>query len=121
MAWLFLGAVLGVAVTITISAAIATVQRLRARVDAQTPASPLGDSSPASASTPSGPPTSSGFLNQPNPMELRVVERDGKRWLQQWRHPPSGELWKYEWVEVTELSWPPSNVRKLRSPAIGRG
>ena len=62
----------------------------------------------------SGPPTSSSFLNQPQPMELRVVERDGKRWLQQWRHPPRGELWQYEWVDIAELPWPPSNVRRIR-------
>jgi hypothetical protein len=57
-------------------------------------------------------PSSSDFLRQPLPMELRVVERDGKRWLQQWRHP-NGCVWEWGWVDVAEIAWPPSNVRPL--------
>jgi len=63
--------------------------------------------------TSTGPPTSSGFLNQPHAMELRVIVRDGRRILQQWRHPPGGMLYEWAWVDVAELPWPTSNVRPI--------
>ena len=55
-----------------------------------------------------------GFLNQPRENEVRVIERDGKRWLQQWRMPPEGHFHQRAWVDVAELPWPPSNVRAIR-------
>jgi len=36
-------------------------------------------------SHPTGP---GSFLGQPRENEVRVVEREGRRWLQQWRMPP---------------------------------
>ena len=59
--------------------------------------------------------TSAGFLNQPRENEVRVIERDGRRWLQQWRMPPHGHYYERTWVDVAELPWPPSNVRPIRS------
>jgi hypothetical protein len=44
-----------------------------------------------------------GFLNQPRTMEIRVVERDGKRVLQQYRNKPGGYAYEYAWVDVMEL------------------
>lgn len=57
---------------------------------------------------------SSAFLNQPRENEVRVIERDGRRWLQQWRVPPHGWLHERAWVDVAELPWPPSNVQPIR-------
>ena len=52
--------------------------------------------------------------SQPEKHELRVVERDGKRWLQQYRMPPDGKLWEHAWVDVVEVPWPPSNITPMR-------
>jgi hypothetical protein len=60
---------------------------------------------------------SSVFLNQPRENEIRVIERDGRRWLQQWRMPKHGHYHERAWVDVAELPWPPSNVRPIRPPA----
>jgi len=57
---------------------------------------------------------SSAFLNQPRENEVRVIERDGKRWLQQRRMPAHGYHYERAWVDVAELPWPPSNVRPIR-------
>lgn len=46
--------------------------------------------------------------------EIRVIERDGKRWLQQWRLKPDGQIWEHEWIDVAELAPLPSNVRPLK-------
>ena len=58
----------------------------------------------------------SDFLrrDQPTPNEIRVIERDGKRWLQQWRNKPGGYVHEHEWIDVAELAPPPSRVRQLR-------
>lgn len=45
--------------------------------------------------------------------EVRVVDRDGRRWLQQWRLKPGGYLNEYEWVDVAELAPLPSNVTAI--------
>ena len=45
--------------------------------------------------------------------EVRVIERDGKRWLQQYRNKPDGFVYEYAWVDVAELPWLRSNVREL--------
>jgi hypothetical protein len=37
----------------------------------------------------------------PRENEVRVLERDGRRWLQQWRIPPGGQ--HRTWVEVGEI------------------
>jgi hypothetical protein len=55
-----------------------------------------------------------GFLNQPRENEVRVVERDGSRCLQQYRMPPHGMIYDRAWVDVAELPWPPSNMRPIR-------
>jgi|KBSMisStandDraft_5_1062788.scaffolds.fasta_scaffold5583680_1 hypothetical protein len=56
-----------------------------------------------------------GFLDQPRMHEVRVIEREGKRWLQQYRNKPDGFVYEYAWVDVAELPRPPSNVRPLNS------
>ncbi|HUO67619.1 MAG TPA: hypothetical protein VMV37_08795 [Gammaproteobacteria bacterium] len=58
--------------------------------------------------------TNHGFLNQPRTNEVRVIERDGRRFLQQWRMPAHAHYHDRAWVDVAELPWPPSNVRPLR-------
>ncbi len=58
--------------------------------------------------------TSSRLLEQPRENEVRVIERDGRRWLQQWRMPPQGHYNDRAWVDVAELAPLPSNVRELR-------
>ena len=63
--------------------------------------------------------SSSDFLRNPHMMELRLIERDGTRWLQQWRNKPGGYAYEFEWVDVAELPWPPLNVRKLKPPLSG--
>ncbi len=55
-----------------------------------------------------------GFLEQPRENEIRVIERDGRRWLQQWRMPPHGHYSDRAWVDVAELAPLPSKVRELR-------
>ncbi len=60
-------------------------------------------------------PTSSDFLRQPRENEVRVIDRDGKRWLQQWRMPPDGFYYERAWVDVAELPWI-TNVRPFRTP-----
>jgi hypothetical protein len=45
-------------------------------------------------------------------MEIRVIERDGRRWLQQYRNRPSGYAHEYEWLDVCELPRP-APVRKF--------
>jgi len=62
-------------------------------------------------SHPTGP---GSFLGQPRENEVRVVEREGRRWLQQWRMPPSGHYHERAWVDVGELPWPTSNVRPIK-------
>jgi hypothetical protein len=56
----------------------------------------------------------STFLNHPRDNEVRVVERDGRRWLQQWRMPPHGYVYERQWVDVAELPWPPTNIVPFR-------
>lgn len=46
-------------------------------------------------------------------MEIRVVERDARRFLQQYV-PPSGGASQWSWVDVCELAPLPSNVRQLK-------
>ena len=58
--------------------------------------------------------THGSFLEQPRVNEIRVVERDGRRWLQQWRMPPHGHYHERAWIDVAELGQPLSNVRPLR-------
>jgi len=55
-----------------------------------------------------------GFLNQPRENEIRVIEHDGRRWLQQWRMPPDGHYHERAWVDVAEIPWPSPNVRLLK-------
>lgn len=57
-----------------------------------------------------------GFLNQPRENEIRVVERDGRRWLQQYRMPPDAHYHERAWVDVAELGWPTATVRWLKPP-----
>lgn len=40
-------------------------------------------------------------MPNPSPMEIRVIERDGRLILQQWRNV--GMAYEYEWVDVVEL------------------
>ena len=54
------------------------------------------------------------FLTAPRENEVRVLERDGRRWLEQWRMPPDGQRHQRTWVEVAELPWP---APKLQRPA----
>jgi hypothetical protein len=56
----------------------------------------------------------SAFLNQPRKNEIREVERDGRRRLQQWRMPHHGHYHERAWVDVAELGWPLSNVHPIR-------
>ena len=60
--------------------------------------------------------STSDFLrrDQPTLNQIRVIERDGKRLLQQWRNKPGGYLHEYEWIDVAELAPLPSRVRQLR-------
>ena len=55
------------------------------------------------------------FLTAPRENEVRVLERDGRRWLEQWRMPPGGEHHQRTWVEVAELRWPSSKRELSRS------
>ena len=36
-------------------------------------------------------------------MEIRVFERAGRRWLQQYRNKLGGYASEYEWIDVCEL------------------
>jgi hypothetical protein len=36
-------------------------------------------------------------------MEIRVIKRDGKRVLQQYRNLPGAYLYEFDWVDVVEL------------------
>jgi hypothetical protein len=54
------------------------------------------------------------FLEHPRKNEVRVLERDGRRWLQQWRMPQNGDRHQHAWVDVAELR-PFSNPRAARS------
>ena len=56
-------------------------------------------------------PHPSRFLTPPRDNEIRVLERDGRRWLQQWRTPPNGQHRQRAWVDAAELPWPRSNLR----------
>ena len=60
--------------------------------------------------------STSDFLrrDQPTLNQIRVIERDGKRWLQQWGNKPGGYVHEYEWIDIAELAPPPSRVRQLR-------
>jgi len=59
----------------------------------------------------------SDFLTQPRENEIRVMEHDGRRWLQQWRMPPDGQRHQRTWVEVAELPWPSAPTRRRSIPA----
>lgn len=48
------------------------------------------------------------------PNEIRVVERDGRRWLQQYRNRPDGNLYEYDWIDVGELAPLRSSVVAIR-------
>lgn len=50
---------------------------------------------------------------QPIVNEIRVVDRDGRRWLQQWRQKPGGYVYEYEWVDVADLPRPAAAVTRL--------
>lgn len=52
--------------------------------------------------------------NKPALMEVRVVERDGRRWLQQYRLKPGAMAYEYDWVDVCELPKTLATVRRLR-------
>jgi hypothetical protein len=45
----------------------------------------------------------SHVLAQPRENEIRLLERDGRRWLEQWRMPLGGQHHQRAWVEVAEL------------------
>ena len=47
--------------------------------------------------------STSEFQRQPAVMEIRVIERDGKRVLQQCRNKPGGPAYDFTWVDVLEL------------------
>jgi hypothetical protein len=32
----------------------------------------------------------------------RVIERDGRRWLQQYRRRPNGKAYEYDWVTLNQ-------------------
>jgi hypothetical protein len=49
--------------------------------------------------------------DKPSAMEIRVIERDGRRWLQQHKNKPGGLAYEYEWVDVCEI--PMNPVREL--------
>jgi hypothetical protein len=51
------------------------------------------------------------FPNQPRENEVRVIERDGRRWLQQYKMPPHGMVYERAWCDVAELGWPLATVR----------
>jgi hypothetical protein len=53
------------------------------------------------------------FFAQPRQMEIRVIERDGRRVLQQYRQKPGGYAHEYAWVDVLELP-KPTTVTRLR-------
>jgi hypothetical protein len=36
-------------------------------------------------------------------MEIRVIDRDSRRWLQQYRYKPGGFAHELEWQDVCEL------------------
>jgi hypothetical protein len=57
--------------------------------------------------------TSGSLLSQPKENEIRVIERDGRRWLQQWRMPPDGQYHQRAWVNVAEIPWPTASVRPI--------
>jgi hypothetical protein len=61
-----------------------------------------------------GGPTSSGFLSQPRENEIRVIERDGRRWLQQWRMPPDGHYHQRAWIDIAELAPLTSTIRQMK-------
>ena len=52
------------------------------------------------------------FHAPPRENEVRVFERDGRRWLQQWRTPPGGQHYQRAWVEVQELPCPPAYLQR---------
>jgi hypothetical protein len=58
-----------------------------------------------------------GLLEQPRDHEIRVIERDGARWLQQWRMPTNGHYHERAWIDVAELPRPPSNIHPLKPRA----
>jgi hypothetical protein len=45
----------------------------------------------------------SQLLTQPRENEIRMLERGGRRWLEQWRMPPGGQHHQRAWVDVAEL------------------
>ena len=51
---------------------------------------------------------------KPSSMEVRVIERDGRRWLQQYRRKPDGMAYQYEWVDICEVLRTTGTVTKLR-------
>jgi hypothetical protein len=52
--------------------------------------------------------------DKPSSMQVRVVERDGRRWLQQYRRKPGGMAYEFEWVDVCEVLRTTGTVTKLR-------
>ncbi len=58
------------------------------------------------------------FHTPPRENEIRVLERDGRRWLQQWRVPPHGELHQRAWVEGQEVPCPPAYAQVVGDVAI---
>ena len=52
-------------------------------------------------------------LSEPRENEMRVSERDGKRWLQQWRAPLGGQEADRVWVDIAELASPAPKFRDV--------
>lgn len=55
----------------------------------------------------------SAIFDQPVRGDIREIERDGRRWLQQWR-PKGKSLHEFEWLDVAELAPLTSSVTPLR-------
>lgn len=43
------------------------------------------------------------YVRQPRKHELRVTDRDGRRWLQQWAMPQNAHVYERAWVDAAEL------------------
>jgi hypothetical protein len=54
-----------------------------------------------------------GSRGYPRDNEMRIVERDGKRWLQQWQVSPDGPDTDRRWVDVAELKTPAPRVHDV--------
>lgn len=52
--------------------------------------------------------------DKPSLNEIRVIERDGRRVLQQWRQKPGGAMWELDWIDVAELPGAAPVVRPFK-------